>query len=303
MYHHTGAYEDILCLLNYFKYRSWDEKMASDNPVKEIVDTVGDSIGFVFEALGEYGSLITDGLYLVLGSILLIYIVQRFTSKVAYRRVENKRFLRVFFGTIYVLAIVIIALLILEELDVPVEGFAELAIAAVLIGAVLVFFLIPFLPKLPFLVGHIVEIGGIFGVVSAIDVFRVKIRKLDGSVVSITSAAAMASQITNFSETPYLRIEMKLSIDNDCDLEKVMRTVHQLMKEDARVLGKPSKPFTHIKNATASGVEMSSYCWVKNEDWLEARTDLWLRLVHVFSADETISMSLPQQEVFVHSIA
>jgi len=34
---------------------------------------------------------------------------------------------------------------------------------------------------------------------------------------------------------------------------------------------------------TASGVEMMAYCWVKNEDCLATRTDVWLKLVHIFN--------------------
>lgn len=46
---------------------------------------------------------------------------------------------------------------------------------------------------------------------------------------------------------------------------------------------------------------MMAYCWVKNEDWLSTRTDLWQQLVARFNVDERISMSLPQQEIYVHS--
>ncbi len=92
-----------------------------------------------------------------------------------------------------------------------------------------------------------------------------------------------------------------LSVNNDSDLEQTRQVFIKVMSEDERVLEEPSPPFTHVVNATASGVDMMAYCWVKNEDWLSTRTDLWLQLVSIFNADEAISMSLPQQEVFIHS--
>ena len=111
----------------------------------------------------------------------------------------------------------------------------------------------------------------------------------------------MASQIKNYSDTPLLRIEIKLSVNNDSDLEQTKQVIMRVMREDARVLKEPKPPSALVVNATASGVELMAYCWVKNEDWLQTRSDIWLKLVRLFNTDETISMSLPQSEVFLHS--
>jgi len=277
--------------------------MATEIPVEEKIDEIADTTVLIFDKLGDYGSQIAGSLYLVIGAMLVIYIVHRLAGKLIYPYIKNKRFIRVFFGTLYVFVLVMMTLLILERIGIPVQGVSHLALSGVLIGSVVVFFLVPFLPKLPLFIGHIVEINGIFGVVSAIDVFRVSIKQFDGTIVTLPTAAVMASTIKNFSETPHWRIEIMLSVNNDSDLEQTRKVFIQMMSEDERVLEEPSPPFTHVVNASASGVDMMAYCWVKNEDWLSTRTDLWLRLVHTFNADERISMSLPQQEVFMHSIA
>lgn len=275
--------------------------MADDTPLKGITNQISETAVFVFDTLAGYGSLITDSLYLVIGGIVLIYLLQRLAAKVIYPRIKNKRFIRVLFGTLYLLFLVVIGLLILEEIGVPVQGYAELAIALVLIGAIVMFFLVPFLPHPPFFVGHIIEINGVFGVVSAIDVFRVTVNQFDGVTVTFTTAAVMTSQIKNYSDRPLLRIEVKLSVNNDSGLEQTQQAIMQVMGEDARVLKEPHPPTALVVGATASGVEIKAYCWVKNEDWLQTRSDIWLKLVHLFNTDETISMSLPQQEVFLHS--
>jgi small conductance mechanosensitive channel len=275
--------------------------MAEGISVEEKIDEIAATTVLVFDKLGDYGSLIAGSLYLVVGAMLVIYFVHRLAGKFIYPHVKNKRFIRVFFGTLYIFVLVMMALLILERIGVPVQGVASLALTGVLIGSVVVFFLVPFLPKLPFFIGHMVEISGVFGAISAMDVFRVTIKQFDGTVVTLPTVAVMASTIKNFSETPHWRIEIMLSVNNDSDLERTRQVFTQVMSEDERVLEEPSPPFTHVVNATASGVDMMAYCWVKNEDWLSTRTDLWLKLVHIFNADETISMSLPQQEVFIHS--
>jgi len=275
--------------------------MAEEISVDEKIDEIADTTVLIFDKLGDYGSMIAGSLYLVVGAMLVIYLVHRLAGKFIYPHVKNKRFIRVFFGTLYIFVLVIMALLILERIGVPVQGVASLALTGVLIGSVVIFFLIPFLPKLPFFIGHMVEIIGVTGVVSSVDAFRVTIKQFDGTIVTLPTAVVMASTIKNFTETPHWRIEIMLSVNNDSDLEQTRQVFTQVMSEDERVLEEPSPPFTHVVNATASGVDMMAYCWVKNDDWLSTRTDLWLKLVHIFNADETISMSLPQQEVFVHS--
>lgn len=275
--------------------------MAEKLPVEEQIEEIAETTVVVFDKLGNYGAQIAGSLYLIIGAMLVIFLIHRLAGKLIYPHIKNKRLIRVFFGTLYVFVLVIMALLVLDKIGVPVDGIAHLALAGVLIGSVVVFFLVPFIPSLPFFIGHIVEVNGIFGVITAIDVFRITIKQFDGTSVTIPTAAVMASTIKNFSVIPHRRIEIMLSVNNDSDIGKTRQVFVEVMGADERVVDDPSPPFTHIVNATASGVDMVAYCWVKNEDWLSTRTDLWQKLVATFNVDETISMSLPQQEVFVHS--
>lgn len=275
--------------------------MADEVPVEEKIDEIADTAFVVADKLSDYGGLIASSLYLIIGAMLIIFVIHRLAAKLIYPHFKNRRLFRVFFGALYVLVIVLMGLLLLERLGFPVEGIAHLALAGVLIGSVIVFFMVPFIPKLPFFIGHMVEINGILGIVSAVDFFRITITQFDGTVTTMPSAAVMAATIKNFSETPHRRIEIMLSVNNDCDLEKTRQVFLQKMGEDPRVLNEPSPPFTHVINANASGVDMMAYCWVANENWLSARTDIWVKLVDAFNTDESISMSLPQQEVFVHT--
>jgi len=274
--------------------------MADQLPVEEKIDEITDSTILVFDKLGDYGALIAGSLYLVIGAMLVIFFVHRLAGKFIFPHIKNKRFIKVFFGTLYVLVLVIMTLLILDRLGVPVRGVSHLALSGVMIGSVIVFFLVPFIPRVPFFIGHMVEVSGVFGIVTGIDLFRIAIKQFDGTITTLPTAIVMAATIKNFSETPHRRIEIMLSVNNDSDLEMTREVFVQVMTDDERVLAEPSPPFTHIVNATASGVDMIAYCWVKNEDWLSTRTDLWLKLVHAFNDDDRISLSLPQQEIFVY---
>jgi small conductance mechanosensitive channel len=274
--------------------------MATELPVEQKLDELADTTVAVFDKIGDYGSLIANSLYLIIGAMLVIFLLHRLAAKYIYPHVKRKRIIKVFFGTLYVLVLVIMGLLVLERVGVPVQGVAHLALLGVLIGSVVLFFLAPFLPRLPFMLGHMVEINGVFGTVSAISTFHTTIQMFDGTTVFIPNPLVLASRIMNYSETPIRRLEIKLSVNNDSDLEQTREIFARLMSEDERVLEEPSPPWTHVANVTAAGVDMLAYCWVKNEDWLSVRTDLWMKLVSAFNTDDRIAMSLPQQEVYVH---
>ena len=271
--------------------------------VEEKIDQIADTTVVIFDKVGDYASLVTNSLLLIIASMLVIFILHRLAVKWVYPRTKYKRVLKVFFGTLYVLVIVIMALILLERVGIPVQGVAKLAILGVLIGAVIVFFLVPFLPRLPFKIGHTVDLNGVFGTVVSISTLHTTIRKFDGTMAFIPNALIMAQKILNYSDTPTRRVELFLSVNNDCDLDRARATFIELMNEDARVLQEPSPPVTNITNVTASGVDIVAWCWVNNADWFATRTDLWLKVVERFHADESISMSLPQQEILFHGLS
>lgn len=252
----------------------------------------------VIDQVSGYGSLIVSSLYLIICGMIVVYLLHKLASKFLYPYIQNRRLVKVIFGTFYVLVLVITALLVLRKVGVDVQWVGKLALISVLIGAVIVFFLVPFFPKLPFRLGHMVEINDVLGNVDAISTFHTSIRKFDGTIVFIPNAIIMASKIINFSETPSRRIEMKLSVNTDCDIEESKALFLRLMGEDQRVLDEPS-PAVFVVNVNAAGIDLFAVCWVKNEDWFRTRSDLWTKVVDAFLADERVAMSLPQQEVYV----
>ena len=51
--------------------------------------------------------------------------------------------------------------------------------------------------------------------------------------------------------------------------------------------------------ASASGVKLTAFCWVKNADFLAVRSDLWLGVVDAFNKNDRVAISRPQQEIYV----
>ena len=267
---------------------------AADDTVTIVEETVE-----IVDQVSAYGHLILGSLYLIIGGMVVIFLLHLFASKFIYPTLGNNRLIKVIFWTLYVLVLVITALLALKGIGFDVSVIGHMALVIVLIGAVIVFFMAPFLPRLPFMIGHLVEINGVLGTIDAISTFHTTLRKFDGTMVFVPNALVLASRIMNYSDTPSRRIEMKLNVNTDSDLDETKSLFIRLMNEDERVLDDPAPPAVFVMDANAAGVEMFAVCWVNNADWLSTRSDLWMKVVDAFIKDERVAMSLPQQEVYL----
>ncbi|MFW2438581.1 MAG: mechanosensitive ion channel family protein [Arenicellales bacterium] len=256
----------------------------------------------IVSQLSGYGSLIVNSLYFMVAGMLVIFLLYKFAGVFLGRFLtlesRGKRLKTVIFGTLYVLVFVITALLVLKRLGYDVAAIGQLAILIVLVGAVIAFFLAPFLPKLPFVIGNMIEISGVLGIVDSISTFHTTLRTLDGNIVFIPNALLMASRIVNYHQTPNRRIELKVRVEVDCDLGLSKKFLLEIMSADDRVLSDPA-PAVFVTDANAAGAEMLGLCWVANDDWFPARSDLWLLVVDRFQSDPAVNLSLEKQEVLL----
>ena len=138
------------------------------------------------------------------------------------------------------------------------------------------------------------------GTVDQVSSFHTTIRKFDGTMVFLPNALVMASKILNYSYTPSRRIEMEVNLPRAEDAEAIRTRVLEVLRADERVLDEPAPPAAFVMSANAAAVMMTVYCWVRNEDFLAARSDLWLKLT---SGDSRVPLALPRQAVEVTGTA
>ena len=194
----------------------------------------------ILEHVNEYGYLVGDALGFILVGILAVLVLHKLASMFIYRYIQNQRLLRVIFGTLYILVFVVCGIAVLRKVGFDVSTGGSVAILVVLFLAVLVYFVIPFIPKLPFMPGHMVESYGVLGTVDAITSFHTTIRKFDGTLVFIPNAMVLASRIQNFSYTPNRRIEINLSVTTDSDLDLVKERLLAVAADNPKVLEDPA---------------------------------------------------------------
>ena len=241
--------------------------------------------------INQYGDLIIGGIFVILGGVIVIYLIHEFASKFLFPHFRKGRLIKVVGVTFYALILVSTSLMVLNMVGVDVTVIGQFALASVFVVAVVIFFPLPLLPKLPFQIGHLVEVRGELGKVTAISPLFTTLQKFDGKLVFVPNTSIVSTTIRNYSHTSSRRIEINLSIRHDSDLERAKTICVRLMSEDGRVLDEPSPPVVFVISANAVSIELFAVCWVKNEDWISTQSDLWEKIVNAF--DEDIHLAKP----------
>lgn len=256
----------------------------------------------VAQDISVYGDVLVNGLYFLIGGTIAIYLMNRIAKRFLYPVVGRKPLIHVIFGTAYVLIFVVAILLVLKRRGFDVEFVGQLAIILVLFCAVAIYFLIPYFPRLPFMIGHMVEVNGILGVVDAISPFHTHIRTFDGKMAFVPNALIAATKIINYSHLPNRRIEIPIRLSANSNLEETQNIALDVLKAEQAVLADP-EPAVLFTSADAKGMELMCWCWVKNDDFLFTRSRLWVDLMSAFEQNPDITLSLPSQEIVVTQTA
>ena len=274
----------------------------SNTETIEVADKIQETVEIV-EQVSEYSHVITDSLYLLVGGMLAVFIIHKLVSKLLYPFLSETglltRLIKVIFGTLYVLTLAIAMLLVIRELGFDARAIGKITILVILAGAVLVFFLVPFIPRLPFVFGNLVEINGVMGIVHSISSFHTTLKKFDGTLVYLPNALVMASKILNYHQVSERRIEMNISISINSNIQESIDIFMKIMNDDKRVINDPAAPSVFAIEADSSGIKLVGYCWTKNDDWLSTRSDLWIKLVATFLRTDHIAMAKPQKEIYL----
>ena len=246
--------------------------------------------------VSRYAELVLTGMLIMFGGMIAILLLYRLVNALIRPGGLFARFVKVAFGAIYALILVITVLVAAERLGYQVQGLGGIAILLVIVGAVIVFFLVPFLPRLPFVPGDMVRIRGTMGVVEAITAYQTVLRTFDGQTVYIPSALVMAGDISNFSQIPERRVELNIEVNATDDLSRARELVLAIMREQETVLADP-EPAVFITGVEDGRAGLFAFCWVKNADWFATRDALWLKVSSAVSEEPTVSLAPPRISV------
>jgi small conductance mechanosensitive channel len=258
-----------------------------------------------------YEYLIGYGFDLV--AAILIFIVGKWVAKTASRLVEDMlirthvdatlaKFVKhLSYGAF--MAFVIIAALSKVGVQttslVAIIGAAGLAVGLALQGSLSNFaagvMLILFKP---FKVGDAIEAAGTSGTVEEIQIFNTVINMADNCRIVVPNAKITNDNITNFTDIPHRRLELKFSISYSDDMKKAKEVLMKLMTSDPRVLKYPA-PFVAVAGLGDYSVNLICRPWAKPTEYWDVYYDLTEK-GKLTLEENGLTIPFPQREVHMY---
>lgn len=147
----------------------------------------------------------------------------------------------------------------------------------------------------PFNVDDFVEMAGTAGKVKSIRIFTTELRTGDNKCVIIPNSRVLDSNIVNYSSTGQRRVDLVFGVSYNDDLDKVRKTIKQVIDADDRIL-KDKDTVIAVSQLADSSVNFNVRPWVKTGDYWSVHADLMENIKKAFDAND-ISIPFPQMSI------
>lgn len=150
----------------------------------------------------------------------------------------------------------------------------------------------------PYRVGDFVEAAGVSGSVENVQILTTVLKTADNKKIIVPNSQIMNSIITNYSANDTRRVDLTVGVSYDDDLDKVRKTLTEIIAADDRVLQDPPCQIA-VKELGDSSVNFTVRPWAKTSDYWGLYFDLTETIKKRFD-QEGISFPFPQQDVHVY---
>ena len=236
----------------------------------------------------------------------LIRLLMRISARMMARSKLDTSLQGFLLRVIKIVAYIVLIITVLSALDISttglIAGFSAAAAAVALAlkdslsnvaaGIILLF-------THPFETGDFIAVNGEKGTVKRVDVIHTTLLTLDNRRVILPNSLISASQVVNFSEEPFRRIDLAFSVSYDNDIERVKETVLQAVSAHPQTLFEPAEPIVRVDEYADSAVTVIAWVWCRTEDYVSVRFDL-IEQVRAAFDQKGISIPYPQLDVHVH---
>ena len=150
----------------------------------------------------------------------------------------------------------------------------------------------------PYRVGDFIEAAGIAGSVEQVQILTTIMKTGDNKQIIVPNSQIMDSIITNYSANPTRRVDMVVGVSYDDDLDKVRKTIEDLIAAEDRILAEPA-PTIAVSALADSSVNFVVRPWVNAADYWGVMFDMTEAIKKRFDK-EGISFPFPQQDVHLY---
>jgi len=249
------------------------------------------------EFMELYGQDLTQGmLILVLGLILLHWFIRRFKAYIDEHK-GNQWPVKRISSIVYIILLFFVLNVSLIRIGLDTGTIARFLAIIGLVAIALMIVLRPYLPTLPFHIGNVVRIDGLFGKVEATNMYHTRLKTFDGRMIFIPNSKIMKNVVTNYHNTPGRRIRINVRIPYKEDLIKTKQILEAVMIADPRVLITP-RPQVWALDLEGGSVELGARCWTDNKNYWLTKCEL-IEMIKLRFDHQNIRMALPMQQVYL----
>ena len=151
----------------------------------------------------------------------------------------------------------------------------------------------------PYRVGDWIEAAGISGTVEEVQILTTILKTGDNKQIIVPNSQIMGSIITNYSANDTRRVDMVIGVSYDDDIDKVRKTLEELIAAEERVLPEPA-PTIAVSALADSSVNFVVRPWVKTSDYWGVMFDLTEAIKKRFDKDN-ITFPFPQQDIHLYN--
>ena len=150
----------------------------------------------------------------------------------------------------------------------------------------------------PFRVGDTVNIGGITATVEKIGIAACELNSQDNIKITIPNKKIWGDTIQNFTGNKMRKIfNLEVGISYDSDIDKAIKIVNNILKNDARVLKDP-QPEVVVKSLADSSVVLAIRPAVNAKDYWPVYFDAIKAIKQQFDKNG-IKIPFPQRDIWI----
>ena len=124
----------------------------------------------------------------------------------------------------------------------------------------------------PFKVGDFVTAGGVTGTVEGVGLFATIVNTPDNVRTMIGNNKIFSDTIQNFSQNPYRRVDLTVTINNAVDHRQAIRLLERRLQTIPHVLTSPA-PVVDVLEFTPAGPKLCVRPFCKNDDYWQVYFD------------------------------
>jgi small conductance mechanosensitive channel len=151
----------------------------------------------------------------------------------------------------------------------------------------------------PYKSGDYIEAAGVAGTVEDVQILTTILKTPDNKRVIVPNGQVMGDVITNYSANDTRRVDLVFGVGYGDDLDRVKKTLQDVVAADSRVLAEPA-PTIAVLELADSSVNFVCRPWVRTDDYWSVWFDMTEAVKKRFDA-EGITIPFPQRDVHLYA--